>query len=134
MKALGVIIPLSNTGGALSVLVLFLLGSFILPKGYGYLDIEANVMIEIVQANCPPGVHHSLQCSIHLLTLVEPKSHKQSYQKRKQMSNLTVEEQKEESRKQNLSSTEEMEIMKVSCQSNAVGGTSNKVEDEIAVK
>ncbi|KAK0598536.1 hypothetical protein LWI29_035681 [Acer saccharum] len=27
----------------------------------------------------------------------------------------------------------EMEIMKVSCQSNAVGGTSNKVEDEIAV-
>ncbi|KAK3217878.1 hypothetical protein Dsin_011848 [Dipteronia sinensis] len=29
----------------------------------------------------------------------------------------------------------EMEIMKVSCQSNAVGGTSsNKVEDEIAVK
>ncbi|TXG68839.1 hypothetical protein EZV62_003774 [Acer yangbiense] len=36
--------------------------------------------------------------------------------------------------KQNMSSTGEMEIMKVSCQSNAVGGTSNLLEDENAVK
>ncbi|KAK4837011.1 hypothetical protein QYF36_002115 [Acer negundo] len=47
-------------------------GSYI--EGYRYLDIEANATIEIVQASCPPGVHHSLQCSIHILTLVVPKS------------------------------------------------------------
>ncbi|KAK1578234.1 hypothetical protein Q3G72_028643 [Acer saccharum] len=94
-----------NTGGTLSVLVLFLLGSFILPKAqipvwwsWGYLisprcfqlkfHLHHKVwwMNEVASGNvtslgnitnhpvCPPGVYHSLQCSIHLLTLVVPRS------------------------------------------------------------
>ncbi|TXG46308.1 hypothetical protein EZV62_028188 [Acer yangbiense] len=97
----------------------------------GLLDIEANVMIEIVQANWYGSKSNS--CSVVMGTLdfnsiIWFQCSDKEWIGVAALLEFTV------LLDVLLYLNREMEIMKVSYQSNAVGGTSNKVEDEIAVK